>query len=125
MPDPSHGAKKAINNLESSTHFPHAKRCMFLPRLLVDTIIDAVPQLLPRQQPEQMPPEGLDCLGPGEDSRGEEVYLYVMRRIYDLMNSYSPYSAGVLEGGGSVSRGALSMLTGGGLRRDREGVGLY
>ena len=90
IPNLSHGAKKAINNLEGSHVGRDEKRRLLLPELLVDAIPSSIPPLF-----DFLPPTiESGGVGPGEDTRGEEAYLYVMRRIYDLMNSHQPYVAG-------------------------------
>ena len=89
--DSSHNAKKGINNLEGSHVLRHVrkKRQLQLPELHVDTIHASIPHLLFYGLPP--PPT---ATGSGEEACGEEAYLYVMRRIYNIMNSYEPYAAG-------------------------------
>lgn len=95
IPDSSHGAKKAINNLESAWVGACEKRRLLLPELLVTSILTSIPPLEPQDGHRgQSLPRGD---GPGEDTCGEEAYLFLMRRIYDLMNSYEPYYRGELQ----------------------------
>jgi hypothetical protein len=88
--DSSHSAKKGINNFEGSHVLRHVrkKRQLQLPELHVDTIHASITHLF------YGPPPPPTATGSGEEACGEEAYLYVMRRIYNIMNSYEPYAAG-------------------------------
>ena len=80
---------KVPSYVSTTTYQDGEKRRLLLPELHADAIHASIPPLFNGPAPLRS-----GTAGPNEETYGEEAYLYVMRRIYELMNSYEPYSAG-------------------------------
>ena len=104
VPDISHFLKKARNNF-SSSHCAGGTRNMYIPKVLANFILDQVPfgiearalasdddELEP--PPAQESPEYTPIAQLAQETEGEETYIIVMGRLYELMTDPMPYYAG-------------------------------
>ena len=111
VPDMSHFLKKSVNNFEKSFPQSGGTREMIIPDAIVQLIVSQVTDIAPpppsedddepMEPPQQLPEEeqsGRPDIGNlAYKTAGEECYVMLMGRLYELLTDRVPYYQGSLQ----------------------------